>query len=632
MAPRTCCGTVKLGQWPESAIGEDTAVEVPFAEGLFDVPPSIVVQLAGIDAQSSMGTRVSTWASDVSRTGFRLHARTWGDSVTYAVTVSWVATSDFAVVQLGSCAVGRWPHQLKEHDEAVDFPASFACQPDVAVGLSLIDAQGGSNLRVRTEGSSVQCHKFTLGAASWGDSVTWSATSSWVASACPAALQIGSQELHGSDERIGSPEQMIDVKFPRAFAQPPDVVLCIAGIEADGSVPTRIETSADKVSSEGFQLHVRSWENSVTLRLRVSWIAVPRCKDDIAASKPVAMPAHHPPSDYVVEGPPLGTGWWGVTHRARHVGDGRTYAIKTCKHSFRQNEESLRQELSNLAMLPTHPNLLRYHGCILQADQLHIVTEYLDAFKLADLVPIEEGPYPHRHCPMTVLRWICQTYDALAHMHRAKMVHRDLHGDNILVEKDVNGDPSQGPRAIRIIDFGVAKVYDVMRPRQMSGGAGCFQYFSPERRRGHDFDDRDDVWAVGCHLTELCTGRLISRRPGCGVDGIDFALEPSCVAQAVADVEDGRCRQLADAVLVRDMERRPGAAAARDLIHSDLLMFVPGKRSASALRTAGGKENRDGDSPIKGRGVIRCVASGKRQRGATTTAATRATARQPRRS
>jgi len=60
-----------------------------------------------------------------------------------------------------------------------------------------------------------------------------------------------------------------------------------------------------------------------------------------------------------------------------------------------------------------------------------------------------------------------------------------------------------------------------------TGGHKC--YFSPERIVGGQFNHKDDVWAAACIITELVTGKFISRRQGAGQDGVLFAT-PSCQA------------------------------------------------------------------------------------------------------
>merc|ERR1711972_180253 len=83
-----------------------------------------------------------------------------------------------------------------------------------------------------------------------------------------------------------------------------------------------------------------------------------------------------------------------------------------------------------------------------------------------------------------------------------------------------------------IIDVGLAKVYEKWEPVTMSTyGFGPMWYFSPERRRGDPFDDRDDVWAAGCMLAEtiIHRGLYIQSSPQHGPGGIDFATKPAAV-------------------------------------------------------------------------------------------------------
>lgn len=99
---------------------------------------------------------------------------------------------------------------------------------------------------------------------------------------------------------------------------------------------------------------------------------------------------------------------------------------------------------------------------------------------------------------------------------------------NILVTyKPDSHDGSSSPGSIKIIDVGMAKQMDDHNLHRMTHGGGTQCYFSPERRSGGRFNEKDDVWTIACIITELTTGKLICRRSGCGAGGIDFALS-SC--------------------------------------------------------------------------------------------------------
>jgi hypothetical protein len=503
------------------------------------------------------------------------------------VKVSWIATTDHQNVQLGISSfddvVQRAADDSADMMNLVYFPQSLSCAPDVALGFSKIDASGDANLCVISELAESCSKGMALSSSTWRQqSIAWKLRTAWIACSSQAALQMGAQEFGvGPHARAENAEEhpvvrddarCIDVWFDKAFDRVPSVALALVGIDAASKKPLRIDTWTDSITNEGFRLHVRTWEDSVLEFVKVTWIASATSKDITVKQ----LSPHSPPKEYVIDGVALGQGVMGVTHRARHVLDGQIYAVKTCKHPFRDHEESLRRELENLARLPRHHNLLRYYTSVLEADRLHIVTECLDAFKFADLLPAPDGSFPYRHDSVTVLKWIQQVLDGLAHMHAIGMTHRDLHSENLMVLRDPRylKRPSQEYDAVRIIDFGVGKVSDG-KERLMSHSAGFYHYASPERRRGQAFDDRDDVWTVGCHLLELHTGRAIRKRIGCGREGGDFALSPEVVRKAIQECSERRCRNAVDYLLRLDANCRPSAVRARDYIRSVLRPATP---------------------------------------------------------
>lgn len=377
----------------------------------------------------------------------------------------------------------------------------------------------------------------------------------WIACSNPATLQTGTESFGPGGARC------VDVVFARGFDTAPSVTLALMGTEAAGNKPLRLDAWAENVTSTGFQLHFRSWADSVTLFAKVAWVATV----DSVACTVERIASHSPPNDYIVQGSPLGEGVMGVIHKAKHKVDGQTYAVKTCKHPFDHHEESFRKELTNLARLPHHDNLLRFYTSVIEANRLHIVTEYLDAFSFSQLMPAPQGLFPSRHHPNAVLKWIGQMFDGLAHMHAVGLTHRDLHSENVMVCRDPHDAkrPSQEATAVRIIDFGVGKIFDAAGgPTLISQPAGLFQYASPERRSNCEFDERDDVWAGGCHLLELSTGKAIHLRTGCGPDGNDFALAPTEVQKAIQECSSVRCRETAQFVLMLERLQRPSAAEA----------------------------------------------------------------------
>jgi eukaryotic-like serine/threonine-protein kinase len=150
-----------------------------------------------------------------------------------------------------------------------------------------------------------------------------------------------------------------------------------------------------------------------------------------------------------------------------------------------------------------HPNIATIHG-IEESDGIRaIVMELVDGDTLA--ARIARRPIPV-HDALDIARQIA---DALEAAHEKGIVHRDLKPANIKIT-------SSG--AVKVLDFGLAKVAtgDSVDSQALTGTldrtregviAGTAAYMSPEQARGLAVDKRTDIWAFGCVLFEMLTGR-----------------------------------------------------------------------------------------------------------------------------
>jgi TolB-like protein/Tfp pilus assembly protein PilF len=197
----------------------------------------------------------------------------------------------------------------------------------------------------------------------------------------------------------------------------------------------------------------------------------------------------------------IGAGGMGEVYRAHDAKLGRDVAIKTLPPAFAHDATLLarfRREARILASL-NHPNIAAIYGLETAEDVDYLVLELV------------EGETPHGPLPFaTALDCACQLADALEAAHEHGVVHRDLKPANIKVT----------PRGIvKVLDFGVAKstaaaAPDPAQTRTMTSLGtlaghivGTPGYMSPEQARGAGVDQRTDVWAFGCLLYELLTGK-----------------------------------------------------------------------------------------------------------------------------
>ncbi len=207
----------------------------------------------------------------------------------------------------------------------------------------------------------------------------------------------------------------------------------------------------------------------------------------------------------------IGRGGMGQVWRARDTKLGREVAIKMLPEEFAADRDRVarfRREAQVLASL-NHPGIAAIYG-FEEYEGIHcLILEFVEGETLADRVkrmpiPVEES-----------LRLMVQVAEALEAAHEKGVVHRDLKPANIVV----NGDGHA-----KLLDFGLAKAMEVpgqgvhrTDPLTSSGHLsglsvpgtilGTAAYMSPEQARGAAVDKRTDIWALGCIIYELLTGR-----------------------------------------------------------------------------------------------------------------------------
>jgi serine/threonine protein kinase len=202
---------------------------------------------------------------------------------------------------------------------------------------------------------------------------------------------------------------------------------------------------------------------------------------------------------------PLGAGGMGEVYRAHDTSLGRDVAIKVIAAVFADDDERLarfEREARALAAL-NHPNVGTIYGVAHSAETRALVLELVEGPTLADR--LERGPIAVGEAiPIAV-----QIAHALDAAHKRGIVHRDLKPANIKVTDD---------GVVKVLDFGLARMA-VPAPagadaQTISGVAtrlgnvlGTPAYMSPEQARGQIVDTRTDIWALGCVLFEMLTGK-----------------------------------------------------------------------------------------------------------------------------
>jgi len=204
---------------------------------------------------------------------------------------------------------------------------------------------------------------------------------------------------------------------------------------------------------------------------------------------------------------PLGAGGMGEVYLAEDARLGRKVALKVLREELARrpdHQKRFEREARLLASL-SHPNIAALYGLEESAGVRALVLELI------------EGPTLHERIdgrpmrPLDAARIAHQIAEALEAAHARGVLHRDLKPSNIKLSPD---------GAVKVLDFGLAKILEPesqapdFSETPTAGDStqagviiGTAPYMSPEQVRGEMLDLRTDIWAFGCVLYEMLTGR-----------------------------------------------------------------------------------------------------------------------------
>jgi pimeloyl-ACP methyl ester carboxylesterase len=208
---------------------------------------------------------------------------------------------------------------------------------------------------------------------------------------------------------------------------------------------------------------------------------------------------------------PVGAGGMGEVYRARDTRLGRDVALKVLPSHMTESADA-RARFEREARVVSglnHPHICTLHDLGREGAIDYLVMELVEGESLAQR--LGRGPLP----TPDVLRIGAEIADALDRAHRAGVVHRDLKPGNVMLSRS----------GAKLMDFGLARQAlrgvwtagsqgalsqspTIATPLTAEGAfVGTSHYMAPEQLEGREADARSDLWALGCVLYEMATGR-----------------------------------------------------------------------------------------------------------------------------
>ena len=234
----------------------------------------------------------------------------------------------------------------------------------------------------------------------------------------------------------------------------------------------------------------------------------------------------------------LGEGGFGKVYHVINALDEKNYAIK--EFSIKNETEDSINDIQNEAEILSKfnsDNIVKYYDSFKDEDKFYILMEYCDGKNLKSFLNEykEKNQLIEENIISNIIRQICL---GMIIIHDNNIVHRDLKPENIFINNKMD---------IKIGDFGISRQLDSFKKYAITiKRAGTYDYMAPEIIYEGIYNEKADIWSLGCLIYELFTLNNYSKSKFFNkIQKID------------ADVYDSKWQKLIDSLLQDDYNKRP---------------------------------------------------------------------------
>ena len=178
------------------------------------------------------------------------------------------------------------------------------------------------------------------------------------------------------------------------------------------------------------------------------------------------------------------------------IKDKKTKNLCICKKIFMKSEKEIMNAENEAKILSklSHKNIVKYYESFKENNYLFIIMEFCSKGDLRRL--IEKAKEDNKHIYQSFIKSIVlDICSGIKEIHEKNIIHRDLKPENIFISKD---------NTFKIGDFGISKKL-VGTSHAKTGGIGTSNYIAPEVLNCKEYNNKVDIWSLGCIIYELFT-------------------------------------------------------------------------------------------------------------------------------
>jgi serine/threonine-protein kinase len=277
----------------------------------------------------------------------------------------------------------------------------------------------------------------------------------------------------------------------------------------------------------------------------------------------------------------LGTGGMSVVYRGRHKVTGQEVAVKILPPELAVHAELKARFIDEARVLARleHPNIVSLNNFTEAGGRLCLIMQFVEGITFEQKI-LDQG----RATVEETLRVGIDVCRALEYAHAHDVIHRDIKPSNVLLRSD---------GAVKVTDFGIAKIIGQSRLTGTGQTMGTVRYMSPEQVRGKQLDARSDVYSLGMTLYEGIAGE-----PPFDGDN-QFAImqaqltrKPPPLAKFGVEVPPSVEKALFRALEKNVKDRYASACELRERLEAELAALVAGTAGMAASAPRAGSARR----------------------------------------